>query len=414
MAGITTPPIGSKHVEQELISSYPTELLTGLPEDLERDILRIVHSYGLKWVAISGRVCKGWSILTQSDALWRLLFLDRFGFQVPAKAESLTAYKKQLLEIYPFLHWVCKVTKFHVRGAITCMTATSDPDGNERVITGCSSGLVQIWELPSGNAYVEWNEGYKYDSCISSLAVYNHYVAVGFDEHYFDSGTNWDEGGGGGEGDDKVIALRNTKTNTSDILEGHEKRVLCLGINAFIIASGSDDKTLKIWDTHTRECLNTYIGHTESISCLTMSGNDIVVSASRYSIRVWDIFRKACVHIFNCNAFRPALACTNGRLIFDDDGEVKIRDLTTGGNLKVIDNRVHDIAAVQNSRYFFHSSTYRGDKISICSTDGKYLSYRWVSKIFICMTTINKKLVLGMNKTEPYSIKILDFGANPD
>ncbi|NTW37409.1 MAG: hypothetical protein HGB17_15070, partial [Syntrophobacteraceae bacterium] len=55
--------------------------------------------------------------------------------------------------------------------------------------------------------------------------------------------------------------------------------------------SASRDKTLKVWDIMTAECLNTFKGHTGKINCLALTPNDeMIVSGSEdKTIKVWDL-----------------------------------------------------------------------------------------------------------------------------
>jgi len=54
-------------------------------------------------------------------------------------------------------------------------------------------------------------------------------------------------------------------------LEGHMNVVYCIAFNNPFgdrIGTGSFDKTAKIWDSHTGECLSTLKGHDYEIVCL--------------------------------------------------------------------------------------------------------------------------------------------------
>lgn len=54
------------------------------------------------------------------------------------------------------------------------------------------------------------------------------------------------------------------------VLEGHTKRVNCLAssLESTLLASGADDKTIKIWDWTTGECTATLKGHHNSVTAL--------------------------------------------------------------------------------------------------------------------------------------------------
>ncbi|KAM7190869.1 F-box/WD repeat-containing protein 1A [Naviculisporaceae sp. PSN 640] len=65
--------------------------------------------------------------------------------------------------------------------------------------------------------------------------------------------------------------------------EGHGECIYTLQYNSDYLVSGSRDKTIKIWDMHTRRCIRTLAGHTGSVLCLQFDSDpeeDIIVSGS--------------------------------------------------------------------------------------------------------------------------------------
>jgi WD40 repeat protein len=64
------------------------------------------------------------------------------------------------------------------------------------------------------------------------------------------------------------------------------------------IASGSDDKTVKVWNTQTGQCASTLTGHNETVRsvCFSPCGTKIASGGGRekklggrdFSIRIWD------------------------------------------------------------------------------------------------------------------------------
>lgn len=65
---------------------------------------------------------------------------------------------------------------------------------------------------------------------------------------------------------------------------------------ANLLASGSDDKCIKIWNIDQRadqeslyECINTINGHTQPITCLLFAADNVLISGSEdTSIKVWN------------------------------------------------------------------------------------------------------------------------------
>lgn len=79
--------------------------------------------------------------------------------------------------------------------------------------------------------------------------------------------------------------------------EGHTKPINVLAVFPDgRIVSGSDDNTLRVWDSATGRCLTVLEGHTGSINCVTILKNGNLISGSFDStIRVWDIATGTCI-----------------------------------------------------------------------------------------------------------------------
>ena len=61
-------------------------------------------------------------------------------------------------------------------------------------------------------------------------------------------------------------------------LMGHTDYVTCLAVllDGVSLASGSEDKTVKVWNTTTGDCLRTLEGHTRSVECLAVLGDGVL------------------------------------------------------------------------------------------------------------------------------------------
>ncbi|SCO73788.1 coatomer alpha subunit, putative [Plasmodium vivax] len=89
------------------------------------------------------------------------------------------------------------------------------------------------------------------------------------------------------------------------VLEGHEKGVNCCTFHHRlpIIASGSDDKLVKLWRYNENKCweLDTLRGHFNNVSSLVFhqTNDDLLLTNSEdRTIRIWDITKRACIHTF--------------------------------------------------------------------------------------------------------------------
>ncbi|GAB0492721.1 hypothetical protein MMPV_003990 [Pyropia vietnamensis] len=86
-------------------------------------------------------------------------------------------------------------------------------------------------------------------------------------------------------------------TESTRVLRGHDHFVVTLAVlpagaegGRTLLASGSADKTIRIWDPTTGECLCTMRGHTDAVCSLSAAnGNRLVSSSWDKTARVWSI-----------------------------------------------------------------------------------------------------------------------------
>ena len=91
--------------------------------------------------------------------------------------------------------------------------------------------------------------------------------------------------------DDKTIKIWNLETGEClKTLNDHKNYVNCILIisnNRFM--SGSEDKTIKIWDLNTYECLNTLENDSKVSSLCLISESQVACSCLGGSIHIWDL-----------------------------------------------------------------------------------------------------------------------------
>jgi len=94
----------------------------------------------------------------------------------------------------------------------------------------------------------------------------------------FKVGTNWKYG------------RCSTKT-----VSGHKNGVMCLQFDDNILATGSYDSTIMIWDIETGECIRTLRGHTSGIRALQFDGKKLISGSLDRTLRVWNWRTGECV-----------------------------------------------------------------------------------------------------------------------
>jgi WD40 repeat protein len=77
----------------------------------------------------------------------------------------------------------------------------------------------------------------------------------------------------------------NSSSSSSSSGGGHQQQLL---------ASGSSDETVRLWDTHTKECVAVFEGHTNWVNSVAFSpDNRLLASASDdRTVRLWDVMER--------------------------------------------------------------------------------------------------------------------------
>jgi WD40 repeat protein len=144
-------------------------------------------------------------------------------------------------------------------------------------------------------------------------------------------------------------------------LEVHDRGVesVVFSHDSSRVASGSDDKTIKIWDAHTGACLQTLEGHDSSVNSVVFSHDSSRVASGSddQTIMIWDAHIGACLQtleghdssvnsvVFSHDSSRVASG--------SDDQTIKIWDAHTGACLQTL--KGHDWYV--NSVVFSHDSS---------------------------------------------------------
>ncbi len=67
--------------------------------------------------------------------------------------------------------------------------------------------------------------------------------------------------------------------------------------NSQILASGSHDKTVKLWDVKRGDCLKTYTGHTKEVYAVAFSndGQTLASGSQDGTIKLWNVKTGKCL-----------------------------------------------------------------------------------------------------------------------
>ena len=145
-------------------------------------------------------------------------------------------------------------------------------------------------------------------------------------------------------------------------LQGHTDSVYCLQFDKSILLTGSRDRTIKLWDLKTFECIRTQQGHQGSVLCLQYNSQIIVSGSSDCRIILWDFETGNLIKILEGHLL-PVLdiQLTDKYIVSSSkDSKIKIWSLESGQCIRTIG--AHQAAV--------NSIHVHGDKFVSASGDG--------------------------------------------
>jgi F-box and WD-40 domain protein MET30 len=84
-----------------------------------------------------------------------------------------------------------------------------------------------------------------------------------------------------------------------NILKGHTNGVMALQLSDNILATGSYDATIKLWDLDTGKEMRTLKGHTMGIRCLQFDENKLISGSLDKTLKVWNWRTGECISTYN-------------------------------------------------------------------------------------------------------------------
>ncbi|XP_053396949.1 uncharacterized protein LOC128556312 [Mercenaria mercenaria] len=174
---------------------------------------------------------------------------------------------------------------------------------------------------------------------------------------------------------DKTIRVWNLKTGKCQhVLKGHVKGVWCLNFFTHnLLVSGSYDGTIRVWNLRTGKCNKTIIAHDGPIWALARHNEVLVTVSQDKTAKVWDINR--CLHLNSLLGHTAAIFAVDmsedGHLVITGsaDKSVKIWNIETGRCLRWISvSQTTSIMSVSYSQG--HLACSYGETICVYKVEG--------------------------------------------
>ena len=86
---------------------------------------------------------------------------------------------------------------------------------------------------------------------------------------------------------------------STKVLRGHTNGIMCLQFDDNILATGSYDTTVKIWDINTGECLRTLHGHTSGVRALQFDDTKLISGSMDEKIKLWNWRTGECISTYD-------------------------------------------------------------------------------------------------------------------
>ena len=131
---------------------------------------------------------------------------------------------------------------------------------------------------------------------------------------------------------DKTVKLWDARTGRLlHTLTGHENWVTSVALSGDgeRLASGSNDKTVKLWDARTGRLLHTLAGHKDRVSSVALSGEGERLASGSYddTVKLWDARTGKLIHSFEGHLNWVSSVCLSpdGKTIISGsaDGTIK-------------------------------------------------------------------------------------------
>lgn len=154
---------------------------------------------------------------------------------------------------------------------------------------------------------------------------------------------------------DKSIKLWDAQSGEClQSFEGHTGSIYSVAFNpeGTRVISGADDNNIKLWDVQSGECLQIFEGHTSMLwnVAFNSEGTHVISGASDNSIKLWDINSGDCLHSFEGHTDSVTSVAFNleGTLVISGsfDNSIKFWDVKSGECLRSLVGHVSGVTSI--------------------------------------------------------------------
>jgi COMPASS component SWD3 len=121
--------------------------------------------------------------------------------------------------------------------------------------------------------------------------------------------------------DDKTVRLWDALTGDALVeFRGHDNFVFCVSMHHALLASGSFDETVKLFDVRSGECVSTLPAHSDPVTAVAFNRDGTCIASASHDglIRVWDVATSECLKTIFAAGNPPVASVTyspNGKFL---------------------------------------------------------------------------------------------------